>query len=294
MVKEGGNMSQKTILITGASSGMGKAATELFAQRGWLVFAGARRVEKIPTGENIHPMHLDVCDHNSNLAFVAGALTQQTRLDVLLNNAGYGEFGPLEEVPLDSARKQLETNLLGAADLAQIVLPIMRRQGYGRIINNSSIGGDLYTPLGGWYYVSKHALNTWSDTLDSEIRPFGLRSVIVEPGGTQSNWLNIAMEHAKANLKPDSAYQQLTDTVGSLYSHSSFMTGATSEQLAEVFYQAATAKRPRRRYYHACTDRLMANFARIHPELFRHGLNLAVDLALKMHRSDSDESETEA
>lgn len=286
-------MSQKTILITGASSGMGKAATELFAAQGWLVFAGARRTELIPTGENIHPMHLDVCDHNSNLAFVAGALTQQTRLDVLLNNAGYGEFGPLEEVPLDSARKQLETNLLGAADLAQIVLPIMCRQGYGRIINNSSIGGDLYTPLGGWYYVSKHALNTWSDTLDSEIRPFGLRSVIVEPGGTQSNWLSIAMDHAKANLKPDSAYHQLTDTVGSLYSHSNFMIGATSEQLAEVFYQAATDKRPRRRYYHACTDRLMANFARIHPELFRHGLNLAVDLALKLHIGDADDEESE-
>lgn len=287
-------MTKKTILITGASSGMGKAATELFAARGWRVFAGARRTELIPTGENIHPMHLDVCDHNSNLAFVAGALTQQTRLDVLLNNAGYGEFGPLEEVPLASARKQLETNLLGAADLAQIVLPIMRRQRYGRIINNSSIGGDLYTPLGGWYYVSKHALNTWSDTLDSEIRPFGLRSVIVEPGGTQSNWLNIAMDHAKANLKPDSAYRQLTDTVGGLYAHSSFMTGATSEQLAEVFYQAATAKRPRRRYYHACGDRLIANFARVHPELFRHGLNLAVDLALKLHHGSSDdEVETE-
>ncbi|WP_407893891.1 SDR family NAD(P)-dependent oxidoreductase [Lacticaseibacillus sp. N501-2] len=286
-------MTQKTILITGASSGMGKAATELFAAQGWRVFAGARRVNLIPTGENIYPMHLDVCDHNSNLAFVAGALTQQTRLDVLLNNAGYGEFGPLEEVPLASARQQLETNLIGAADLAQIVLPIMRRQGYGRIINNSSIGGDLYTPLGGWYYVSKHALNTWSDTLDSEIRPFGLRSVIVEPGGTQSSWLTIALAHAKANLKADSPYRELTDVVAGLANKSSFMTGATSEQLAQVFYQAATAKHPKRRYYHATTDRLMANFARVHPELFRHGLNLAVNLALKLKADDDAQAETE-
>lgn len=279
---------QKTILITGASSGMGKAATTLFAQRGWLVYAGARRVEKIPTGANIHPLRLDVTDHASNLAFVAAALTQQTRLDVLLNNAGYGEFGPLEEVPLVNARQQLETNLLGAADLAQIVLPIMRRQGYGRIINNSSIGGDLYTPLGGWYYVSKHALNTWSDTLDAEIHQFGLRSVVVEPGGTQSSWSTIAMQHAEANLKADSPYRRMTRVAADLFAKNEQLSGATSAQLAEVFYQAATDKRPRRRYFHAWPDRLMANFARVHPELFRHGLNLAVSLAMKMsHQTEA-------
>lgn len=282
---------QKTILITGASSGMGKAAAQLFADHGWQVFAGARREQLIPTGENIHPLHLDVCDHTSNLAFVAAALTQQTRLDVLLNNAGYGEFGPLEEVPLASARKQLETNLLGAADLAQLVLPIMRRQGYGRIINNSSIGGDMYSPLGGWYYVSKHALNTWSDTLDSEIRQFNLRSVVVEPGGTASNWSTIAMQHAQANLKPDSPYQRLTDGFLSLFDRFLTVSSATSEDLAEVFLRAATDKRPHRRYYNAPADRAVAAFARIHPGVFAQVMRFASALAIKVAKTPDEAAE---
>ncbi|MFD1485433.1 SDR family NAD(P)-dependent oxidoreductase [Lacticaseibacillus baoqingensis] len=271
---------QKTILITGASSGMGKAATILFAQHGWTVFAGARRTQLIPTGENIHPLALDVTDHASNSAFVAQAMTGQTRLDVLLNNAGYGEFGPLEEVPLKAARQQLETNLLGAADLTQLVLPLMRRQGFGRIINNSSIGGDMYSPLGGWYYVSKHALNVWSDTLDTEIRQFGLRSIVVEPGGTESNWSTIAMQHAQANLHPDSPYQALTTGFLTVFERFLGTSSATSADLAAVFYQAATAKRPHRRYFNACSDRLVARFARVHPEMFAQLMAWASRLAL--------------
>ncbi|WP_461214199.1 SDR family NAD(P)-dependent oxidoreductase [Lacticaseibacillus sp. GG6-2] len=275
-------MGQKTILITGASSGMGKAATTLFAANGWQVFAGARREHLIPEGDNIHPLHLDVTDHASNSHFVAAALTQQSRLDVLLNNAGYGEFGPLEEVPLANARKQLETNLLGAADLTQLVLPLMRRQGYGRIINNSSIGGDMYSPLGGWYYVSKHALNVWSDTLDSEIRQFGLRSVVIEPGGTASNWEAIAMQNAHDNLASDSPYQRLTAGFTGLFDRFVGVSSATSEDLAQVFYQAAVAKHPKRRYYNAPADQLIARLARVHPAVFRHAMNLATSLALKM------------
>ncbi len=273
---------QKTLLITGASSGMGKAATQLFSTCGWQVFAGARRENLIPKGNNIHPYHLDVTDHASNARFVAATMTRQTRLDVLLNNAGYGEFGPLEEVPLAKARQQLETNLLGAADLTQLVLPLMRRQGYGRVINNSSIGGDMYSPLGGWYYVSKHALNVWSDTLDSEIRQFGLRSIVVEPGGTASNWETIAMQHARENLPAESAYQRLTTGFVGLFDRFVGMSSATSADLAQVFYQAATAKAPKRRYFNAPSDRLVARFARVHPEAFRHTINLATMLALKL------------
>lgn len=265
-------MTKKTILITGASSGMGLAATKLFAEKGWEVFAGARRVTKIPTGAHIHALQLDVTDTPSKRNFVQTAQELTGRIDVLLNNAGYGEFGPLEEVPIARARQQLETNLLGAAELAQLVLPLMRRQGFGRIINNSSVGGDMYSPLGGWYYVSKHSLNVWSDVLDTEIRQFGLRSVVIEPGGTASAWSSIAMDNVKKNLSTDSPYQTLVDKTKGLMTRLGGMSSATSADLAKVFYRAATDQRPKRRYFYAWSDRLMAHFSRVHPGVFHQSM----------------------
>lgn len=269
-------MAKRVILITGASSGMGYAATQLFAKHGWEVYAGARRVEKIPTGSKIHPLHLDVTDADSRLQFVKDALGDGLRVDVLLNNAGYGEFGPIEEVSLDKVHKQLETNLVGASELTKLVLPQMRQQGTGRIINNSSIGGDVYSPLGGWYYVTKRGLNVWSDVLDTEIRQFGLRSVIIEPGGTQSSWLDIAMDNAIHNLKPDSPYTPLAEGTQKLLSGMLKTTEASAEDLAKVFYRAATERHPKRRYYFGLTDRMLARFVRNHPGVFHEGMSLIV------------------
>ncbi|MGV0167480.1 SDR family NAD(P)-dependent oxidoreductase [Furfurilactobacillus sp. WILCCON 0119] len=262
-------MTKKTVLITGASSGMGEAATLLFADQGWEVYAGARRVEKIPTGAGIHPVALDVTDADSRASFVRAAQAQPT-LDVLINNAGYGEYGPLEEVSSEKAHQQVETNLFGAAELTKLVLPTMRKQQFGRIVNISSIGGDMYSALGGWYHVTKHALNVWSDVLDMEIRQFGLRSVIVEPGGTQSAWADIAMGSIKKNVSANTPYQALINgtlaMVESVGSHSS----ATSADLAKVFYRAATDERPHRRYYYSFSDRMMARVARVHPGLYHN------------------------
>jgi len=267
---------QNVILITGASSGMGYAATKLFAERGWQVFAGARRVEKIPQLANVHGLSLDVTDSESNQNFVETAVAEAGRIDVLLNNAGYGEFGPLEEVSLTNARKQLDTNLLGAAELAQLVLPTMRAQGTGRIINNSSVGGDLYTPLGGWYYVAKHALNTWSDVLDTEIRQFGLRSVVVAPGGTESSWAEIALKNVTKNLKEESPYQPMVDATMQLMDRAVTTSSATALDLAKIFYRAATDRLPHRRYYYSVADRLVSHFARAHAGAFHQVVNLAV------------------
>lgn len=274
-------MTERVVLITGASSGMGLAAAQLFAGRGWQVYAGARRVEKIPTDPGIHAAHLDVTESDSIHEFVAAALADAGRIDILVNNAGYGEFGPLEEVPMDKARKQLETNLLGAAEMAQAVLPTMRAQHEGRIINISSIGGEMYSPLGGWYYVTKRALNVWSDTLDTEIRQFGVRSIIVEPGGTESAWSEIAMKNARANLKPASPYEKLVDATESLLGGMSSMAGATSAQLAEVFYRAATDLRPKYRYYHSLGDHLVGHIARAHQRLFKGALTVGMKYLMR-------------
>lgn len=265
-------MTQRTVLITGASSGMGAAAARLFAARGWRVYGGARRETLIPTAPNITALHLDVTVHSDNVRFVSQVMTDQPRIDVLINNAGYGEFGPLEEVPLSAVHQQLATNLLGAADLTQLVIPIMRRQRSGRIVNISSIAGDIYTPLGGWYYVSKHALNVWSDTLDVELRQFGLRSVVVAPGDTASSWSAIALRHAAANLTTDSPYRGLLTAMQGVLTTGERVSGATSADLATVFYRAATAPHPRRRYYHSPLDQFLTHIVRAHPTLYHQAM----------------------
>jgi NAD(P)-dependent dehydrogenase (short-subunit alcohol dehydrogenase family) len=258
---------KRVVAITGASQGMGLAAAKLFAQRGWVVYGGARRVEKIPT-EGIHALSLDVTQAKSNQEFVAQILEREGRIDVLINNAGYGEYGPLEETPLEKARKQFETNLFGAAHLANLVLPTMRAQGSGRIINISSIGEDVFTPLGGWYHATKAALRRWSNVLDLEVRPFGVRSLVVQPGGTQTDWGRIALENAETNSKPGSPYADLVQAIRGLFSGDSPVASATSEDLAEVFYRAATDPKPRYAYFHGTGDRLMARLARVHPKLW--------------------------
>ena len=134
---------QKIVIITGASNGMGYEAAKTFAQRGWQVYAGARRVEKIPTDEGIIPLKLDVTDSKSNQNFIQHIINHAGRIDVLINNAGYGEYGPAEEIPMENVRKQFETNFFGAVELTQLVLPIMRQQHFRRIVNISSIGGDV-------------------------------------------------------------------------------------------------------------------------------------------------------
>ncbi len=191
-------MTQKIVAITGASNGMGFEAAELFAKRGWKVYAGARRVEKIPQYENnIKALKLDVTSSESNQAFVKKILDEAGHIDVLINNAGYGEYGPAEEIPMDKIRNQFETNFFGAVELTQLVLPTMRAQNYGRIVNISSIGGDVYMPLGAYYHATKAALQQWSDVLDLEVAQFGIRSVCVQPGGTQSSWDSLRRSHAR-------------------------------------------------------------------------------------------------
>ncbi|KRM12630.1 short-chain dehydrogenase [Paucilactobacillus suebicus DSM 5007 = KCTC 3549] len=270
-------MARRVVFITGASSGMGYAATELFAERGWEVYAGARRVEKIPTGDTIHAMSLDVTSSESIKKFTHDALEDANGIDVLINNAGYGEYGPLEEVSMENAHKQVDTNLFGAAEITKLVLPTMRSQQAGRIVNISSIGGEMYSPLGGWYYVTKHALNVWSDTLDTEVSQFGIRSVIVEPGGTQSSWMEIAMANAKKNLKEDSPYAKIVDNTTRLFTRMGNSSNATSDDLAEVFYKAATDPKPKYRYYHSIGDHLVGHIARVHQHLFKGVMTYAIN-----------------
>jgi NAD(P)-dependent dehydrogenase (short-subunit alcohol dehydrogenase family) len=181
------------VLVTGASSGIGYDTAKALALAGYEVFAAARRVELMePLREfGVKPVHLDVTSQES----IAECLAAVGEVDVLVNNAGYGYFGAIENVPLEEARRQLEVNLFGLAALCRAVLPGMRSRGCGRIINVSSVAGRGVMYFGGWYHVSKYAVEAFSDALRIEMKPFGVDVVLIEPGGIHTDWGVIAADH---------------------------------------------------------------------------------------------------
>ena len=180
----------KVALVTGASSGIGSATALELAKLGFTVYGAARRVERMQTLANlgISALRMDLTDDESMAGGVRQVLEEAGRLDVLVNNAGYGSYGAVETVPMDEARRQFEVNLFGLARLVQLVTPTMREQGAGRIINVSSIGGKIYEPLGAWYHATKYAVEGLSDSLRIELSPFGIEVVIIEPGPIDTEW----------------------------------------------------------------------------------------------------------
>src|SRR6266571_7453627 len=174
----------RAVLITGCSTGIGRATAEQLAARGWTVYATARRPESIRdlAGRGCKTLALDVCDEASMRAAVETVERAEGAVGVLVNNAGYGQEGAFEEVPMAEVRRQFETNVFGLVRLTQLVLPAMRRQGWGRIVNISSMGGKVVFPGGGFYHGTKFALEAISDVLRYELRPFGIDVVVIEPG----------------------------------------------------------------------------------------------------------------
>ncbi|MEH0841954.1 oxidoreductase [Micromonospora sp. CPCC 205711] len=242
-----------TVLITGTSSGIGRATARQLARRPELtVYATARKVEAIAdladAGARLLP--LDVTDETSMRAAVAVIGAEHGQVDVLINNAGYGEYGPIEEAPMDRVRAQFETNVFGLSRLTQLVLPGMRRAGRGRIVNISSMGGRLVFPGGGYYHASKYAVEAISDALRQEVRPFGIDVTIVEPGLIRTGFGAVAAESLGAGADPAGPYRKMVASVDAAMaeSYSNRMLAATPETVAAVIERAVTAGRPRTRY----------------------------------------------
>ena len=189
----------KVVLITGASSGIGFDAAKMLAQQGHTVYAAARRVElMVPLkSDGVQVLRMDVTDEASMQQGVESVIQAEGRVDVLINNAGYGFLGAIETVPMEEARRQLEVNVFGLARLTQLVLPYMRKQGGGRIINTSSIAGKMVIYMGGWYNVTKYSVEAFSDALRMEMKPFGIDVVMIEPGAIKTDWGIIAARHLK-------------------------------------------------------------------------------------------------
>jgi NADP-dependent 3-hydroxy acid dehydrogenase YdfG len=174
----------KAVLITGCSSGIGEATARRLAGHGWTVYASARRPESIEHLASVgcKLLQLDVCDEASMRAAVDTVEREQGAVGVLVNNAGYSQGGPIEQVPLESVRRQFETNVFGLIALTQMALPAMRDQHWGKIVNIGSMGGRLTLPGGGLYHATKHSLEAISDALRFEVRGFGVDVVLIEPG----------------------------------------------------------------------------------------------------------------
>ncbi len=190
------NQTQKVALVTGGSSGIGECTVRELLGAGFTVYTAARRVERMqPLAElGAHVFAMDVTDDASMVAGMERIIAEQGRIDVLVNNAGYGSYGAVEDVPIDEARRQFEVNVFGLARLTQLVTPHMRAQGSGRIINISSIGGKFYEPFGAWYHAAKFAVEGFSDSLRLELKPFGVDVVIIEPGPIITEWNEIARD----------------------------------------------------------------------------------------------------
>lgn len=184
------------LFVTGASSGIGLATAQHLLARGHTVYGGARRVDRMAPIEAAGgtALALDVTDDASMVAAVQRILDAEGRIDALVNNAGYGSYGAVEDVAIEEARRQFDVNLFGMARLIQLVAPAMREQRSGTVVNVSSIGGKIYAPLGAWYHATKHAVEGFSDALRLELAEFGINVAIVEPGAIRTEWDGIAVE----------------------------------------------------------------------------------------------------
>jgi NAD(P)-dependent dehydrogenase (short-subunit alcohol dehydrogenase family) len=191
---------------------------------------------------------LDVTDDASMVTIVDKIITESGRIDVLVNNAGYGSYGALEEVPIEEARRQLEVNVFGLARLTQLVLPRMRAQGDGYIVNISSMGGKIWEPLGSWYHAAKFAVEGLSDSLRAEVSGFGIKVVIIEPGNIRTEWGGIAadkLEQTSAN----GPYRELAELVGrGLRSSESGRMGSEPSVVADAIAKAVQSPKPKTRY----------------------------------------------
>jgi short-subunit dehydrogenase len=201
---------QKTVLVTGASAGIGKATAIYLAQNGYNVYGAARRAEKMQDLKNygIKPIALDVTKDESVTGCVEQIFKEAGSIDVLVNNAGFGSEGAIEDVTMQDAKYQLDVNVFGAMRLTQLVLPKMRQNKYGKIVNISSAGGKIALPLGGWYHASKFAIEALSDSMRMEVKQFGIDVIVIEPGGIKSEWGDIALESLE-RVSGNTAYKEM-------------------------------------------------------------------------------------
>jgi NAD(P)-dependent dehydrogenase (short-subunit alcohol dehydrogenase family) len=241
-------MKNQVVLITGASSGIGMATARLLQDSGYQVYATARQVEKMKSlGQaGVRLLAMDVTSEESMSSAVQTILEEAGRIDVLVNNAGYGSYGALEDVPMSEAKYQFEVNIFGLARLIQLVLPAMRRQQSGKIINVSSIGGRIGEPHGAWYHATKFALEGLSDSLRMELGQFNIPVVVIQPGAIKTEWNGIARQNL-LKVSGHTVYRDLVQKHTRMLENAD-RRGSEPVVIARVIEKAIRTPRPKTRY----------------------------------------------
>jgi short-subunit dehydrogenase len=239
---------KKVALVTGASSGIGKETAKLLLEKGYTVYAAARRVERMEDlqASGAKLLAMDVTNDEAMVRGIETIIGAEQRIDVLVNNAGYGSYGSLENVPLSEGRYQFDVNIFGLARLTQLVIPQMRKQRSGKIINISSIGGKIGEPHGTWYHATKFAVEGLSDSLRMELKPFGIDVVIIQPGAIVTEWSGIARENMR-NVSKGTVYEEKVNKHVKLFERADTW-GSQPVVIAKTILKAAEASRPKTRY----------------------------------------------
>jgi NAD(P)-dependent dehydrogenase (short-subunit alcohol dehydrogenase family) len=262
----------KAVLITGCSSGIGQATAEHLVKKGWNVYATARRIETMQELGDLgcKLIALDVTSEQSMSEAVAEVEASEGAVGVLINNAGYSQSGAVEEVPLDVARRQFETNVFGLVRLCQLVLPGMRRQRWGRIVNLSSMGGKVVFPGGGWYHATKFSVEALSDALRFEVKKFGIDVVLIEPGLIRTRFGETAVSSIEDDIPLEGPYASFNRAVakltGEAYEGPMAKLGAGPEAVAKKIEAAISRRRPRTRYPVTASAKFMLGVHRLLPD----------------------------
>lgn len=239
------NHSQKVILITGASSGIGMQTALDLLKEGHIVYAGARRTEAMRSiyeaGGKVLP--LDVTDDASMTSVVNEMIQTELRIDVLVNNAGYATYGAVEDIPMEAGRRQLEVNIMGLARMTQLVLPHMRKHGSGRIINISSVGGTIHTPLGAWYHGTKFFVEGFTNAMRLEVADKGIEMILVAPGFIDTGFTDVLNKELDRNEK-EPAYKPIYDALR----HAGSAAGSPPSVISKTISKAISDPKPKTIY----------------------------------------------
>ena len=251
----------RAVLITGCSTGIGRATAERLARAGHVVYASARRIETIADLEahGCRTLALDVTEESSMSASVERVAAEQGAVGVLVNNAGYSQSGAIETVPMDAVRRQFETNVFGLMRMSQLVLPGMRAQGWGRIVNMSSMGGNFTFPGGGVYHATKYAVEAISDALRFEVKGFGIDVVVIQPGLIRTEFSATAAAEVRSEEGPYADFNAaVARSTRSVYEKGPMARlGGGPETVARVIERAITVRSPKIRYRVTPSARLL-------------------------------------
>ena len=240
----------KVILITGASSGIGKDTALNLIKEGHIVYGAARRISKMKdiVEAGGHSIKMDILNNEDVDKAVDRVISEHQRIDVLVNNAGYGLWGAVETISIDEAKRQFDVNIFGLAYLTKKVIPLMRNQKSGKIINMSSMGGKVYTPFGAWYHATKYALEGWSDCLRIELKSFGINVILIEPGVIKTEFQDVMMDSTverSIGTPYEKKLKALEKATQEMYARG---IGSPPSVITKLIIKAINSPNPKRRY----------------------------------------------